>query len=146
MSELTNYMNPNAENDRYLEEHKDEVLFLLMKKGVSYPSEISRETGIHMDCINKILGMFARFGFIKKVVPDRFYPQQIFKSRIPEFWAMGLIGYERLVYMSWFTPTIAGIEYIKAKYKGEQKQIRLSLINYLGYKIQEVTDEQENKD
>ncbi len=131
-TEMKHYLNPTQDNERYLEEHKDKVLLKILELGVSYPSEIARSTSINIENVNKILSMFLKFGFIKRATPDKYDPQQIFKTRIPEFWAMGMVGHERLLYMSWWTMTAAGIEYIKEKYKGQHKQIRGSLIAYLG--------------
>lgn len=123
------------ENERILEEHKDQVLLLIVEKGVCYPTEIARTVNLQIESVNKILSNLIKLGFVKRVIPNHYNPQSIFRVRIPEFWEIGLDSYDKVNNCNWYTATLAAIDYIKAKYKGKQKQIRGALITYLGFDI-----------
>lgn len=131
-TKLHSYLNKDSDNEIYLELNKDEVLLAILDKGVTYPSEISRNTSINIESVNKILGMFCKYGYIKKIIPDQYSPQPIFRDRIPELWSMGIVGFQRMIQISWWTLTLGGFEYIKQKYKGQGKKIQQPLMDYLG--------------
>ena len=134
MLESTNRLNeymsrPKTEgSDYYAEENKDDVLMYLMEKGVSFPSEMSRVTQIHIESVNKVLNYFIKLGYIKRTVPDRWNPQPVFKARMPELWGLGMDSYQRLILCSWWMITPGGIEYIKTKYPNQDKQIKGALL------------------
>lgn len=123
--------NPTAHSDMFLDEKADEVILLICKRGVAFTTEIARDTGVNIDEVNKILSMFKRHKFIDKIYPNMEYPQSQFRGRLVELNAMGIINYEKIRNYSWWTLSIAGFNYIKAKFQGEHKPISGGLLKPL---------------
>ncbi len=131
---------PTNLSENFIQEHKDEVLLLLVEMGVSYPTEIHRETSLHIETVNRILMYWAKRKIIRKINPDRWHPQSMFTSRMSELWAMGFDSYEKLCKLSFWIPTLEGVEYIKVQYKGKGKQVASSLVKYYEIKVDEDDD------
>lgn len=129
---LSGYIDPRVINniDDIISKYKNEVLIFLLRKGVSYPTEMTRHLGIHIDILNKVLNNLINNKLIVKVQPRKFDPQCIFMERIGEFWETGLLGYERIINMSWWTIAEMGIAYIQLHYKGKGIKINRSLIEF----------------
>jgi len=135
MSGLIDYANTDRrfkEEDPVLEQNRDEILKFLCMSGVSYPSEMSRKFAITIEGINMILSYFTKLGFVKHIVPDAEEPQPVFRGRLAELWAEGIYGYKAFNTRSWWTITLAGVEYVKAKYKGHGLRIKGSLLKEYG--------------
>ena len=114
-------------SDPFLSQHADEVLLYLLEIGVSYTSEISRNCQVHIESVNKILFYWKKQGFIDRIMPERYFPQPVFISRMEEFWAIGLSSYDKVISCNWWSPSPSAIFYIQSKFKGENKQIRSAL-------------------
>ena len=135
-SNLDSYLaTPTNLSESFIQEHKDTVLLLVVERGVSYPTEIHRESSLHIESVNRILMYWAKRKLVKKINPDRWNPQPMFVSRTQEFWAMGFDSYEKLRKLSFWMPTVEGIEYIKLQYKGKNKQIASGLVKYYEMKV-----------
>lgn len=139
ISEIDNYLNPTeSRGEVYIEEHKDEVLLYLMEHGVSFPSEISRNINVYIEAVNQVISYFVKLGYVKRTSSDRWYPNVLFKARMTELWSMGLDNFEKINRCSWWVVTPGGIEYLRLKYKGQNKQVRRSLVEY--YDMENLAD------
>ena len=134
--------NPKTHSEMFLDEKADEVILLICKRGVAFTTEIARDTGINIDEVNKILSMFKRHKFIDKIYPNMEHPQPQFRGRLVELNAMGIINYEKIRNFSWWTLSLPGFSYIKAKFDGEHKPISGGLLKPLGLKI--IEDDEDN--
>lgn len=124
-------------SDFVLEENKDEILKYLAEKGVAYPTEMSRSLNISIEGINKLIMHFARLGFVKHIIPNPTEPQEEFRGRMKEMWISGMSTYNSFNQRSWWTITAAGIEFLKAKYKGQDLQIKASLVKRERYEVKD---------
>ena len=142
MNEINKYVgNPTQHSDMFLTEKADDVILFICEKGVAYTVEIARETGVNVEEVNKILGMFKRNNFIDKLYPLMDVSQPQFKGRLAELQAMGITSYGEVRNYSWWTLTRIGFDYIKAKFSGQGKLIKGSLITALG--LQKEQEEQD---
>ena len=139
MNELDQYLNARAYEitDSYAEMHKDEVLEFLLLRGLSYATEISRATSMHIDTVNKILNHLNNLKFIQNFIVDFDNPQRIFIPRMLELWARNIYGVDRLATFNWWIITEAGFEYFKAKFSGQGKKIIASIVKHYGWFILE---------
>lgn len=132
MNELDQYLNARAYEitDTFVDIHKDEVLEYMLLRGVTYATEISRITGLHIDTVNRILNQLRRLGYISNFIVDCDNPQRIFIPRLLELWARNVWGAERISSYSWWIITEAGFEYFKTKYTGKGKKVIKSLVTH----------------
>lgn len=131
-SSLSSYLNKSQEiNYNILDERKDNVLLFICRSGVTFPTEIARECDLDVESVNKILYLHKRNSFITKMQPDKNNPQTQFRGRMTELWACGLWGFERFITHSWWTLTLPGFHFIKAKYPNKNVRIKGSLIKAL---------------
>lgn len=130
---LSKYLESDIKN-KAIDDGKDEILLILIKKGIAYTSELQRNTEHNQEVLNSILARLVNLELIEKIIPAQ-HPQELFKERLHEFWAMGIYGSERFMQMSWWIPTIKAIDYIKIKYEGQHKPISKALIKY--YKLEQ---------
>jgi len=120
-------------SDDFADKNKEEVLMFLARKGVAYPTEMSRELGLHIETINKILSHLKRWGFAQRIIPDKNYPQEVFKPRIKDYMAMGFRDYDAYLRCSFWTLDVGGIEYLRTFYDTSKKHfcVNVSLIKFL---------------
>lgn len=132
MNDLDKYLNARAYEitDTFVDLHKDEVLEFMLLRGVTYATELSRITSLHIDTINRILNQLSRMGFVKNFILDCDNPQRIFLPRLLELWQKNIWGAERITAYSWWIITEAGFDYFKAKYLGKNKKMIGSLIKH----------------
>lgn len=136
---LEAFFNPDQYmlSDNFVDKNKDSVLLFCLLKGVSYPTEISRDLQLNVETINKILSKLIKEGYAKRIRPLKFQPQPMFFYRIPEFQENGLDSFDKVSKCSWIIPTPIGVQLIKDKYAGQQKQIHKSLVEYYNFKVLE---------
>lgn len=131
MPDLTSYLSHGA-NDVILTERKDAVLLRVCELGLSFPTELARDTDLRVEDINTIIYHFKKEGFIAKLHPDPECSVPQFRGRLLELNSKGIVGLPMFSKFSWWTLTKGGFEYLKIKYGGQHKRIKGSLIVALG--------------
>lgn len=130
---LDAYLNPQNTmvSDEFLKKNKDIVLLELARLGVSYPSEIARNLGIHVDTVQKILSMVKREGKADRMHPDHYHPNEMFEQRIPELIEMGLDTFDKVAKCGWWSLNFEGVVYLWVNYRGQGKKINRALVRYV---------------
>jgi hypothetical protein len=141
---LDAFMNPGERvlSDEFIKKNKDKLLLFLIKRGISYPTEMSRETGFHINTVNKVLNVLKSEDHIKTIRPNKYNLQAVFEARNVGLQNAGFDSFEKVTRMHWWIPTELGVEYIKTNYKGQHKPILCALCEDYGFKVKyaEVTD------
>lgn len=124
---LNEFYKPDVESS-YTDRDKDRVMSYLLAVGASYPSELAEHLLINYDKINAILIQMESKKIIKRMVPDKLYPQPLIKCRIAQMWGKGISGHFEFLKRSWFIATERGFLEFQEKHQGEGRQAQIAYL------------------
>jgi hypothetical protein len=125
------FTNPGKNEDEFFKK-RDMLLLYLLKKKVSYPTEMARDLNISIEYVNELIYKCLRDELLLKLKPDFEEPQKILREQRQELNARGIIGFDAFTRFSWWTLSPIGFEFLKCKHKGEKLKIENDLAEYLG--------------
>jgi hypothetical protein len=131
---LSSYL--STDNTRVFTDKQDNVLLRICELGISFSTELARDTDTKLEDMNSVLYQLKSNKFIDKTYPDTEGNNPLFRGRMFELNSKGLVGLSAFSKFSWWTLTLPGFEYIKSKYTGQGKRIKGSLVMRLKLNVE----------